>query len=251
MRNVGQANSAVRGCNPWSWWNSSFTSTPGACYNWCSQNSANACEWSQNGDCYVEFGAGCYVQGGFPGWWAAVLGTTPPPNQEEISLPVILRSQDTSMWCWAASGQMGMAFLGTFVAQCTQANDRFGRTDCCNIALCPTPATNHACVQGGWPEFGRYGFSFNTREAALSWDELRGQMATARSAVAFSWQWVGGGGHMMVARGIRVLADGSRMVEVNDPWAPCQGDHSFVTYDAYVSIPGQYTHWRDYFNIAR
>ena len=54
-------------------------------------------------------------------------------------LPVTLHPQETGMWCWAASGQMVMDYLGTSPSQCTQANNRFGRTDCCTIDLCPLP----------------------------------------------------------------------------------------------------------------
>ena len=67
-----QADSAVRGCDGWYWWSPVYQPDAGACYNLCAQNGANACEWYANGDCYVEFGTGCHVEGGFPGWWAAV-----------------------------------------------------------------------------------------------------------------------------------------------------------------------------------
>lgn len=67
-----QPDSAVRGCSNWSWWSPVYQPDPASCHTYCAQNGANACEWNQNGDCYVEFGSGCYVQGGFPGWWAAV-----------------------------------------------------------------------------------------------------------------------------------------------------------------------------------
>ena len=67
-----QRDSAVRGCSNWSWWSPVYQPDPGSCHAYCSQNGANACEWNENGDCYVEFGTGCSVQGGFPGWWAAV-----------------------------------------------------------------------------------------------------------------------------------------------------------------------------------
>ena len=30
------------------------------------ENAANACEWRPNGNCWVEFGTGCYVEGGNP-----------------------------------------------------------------------------------------------------------------------------------------------------------------------------------------
>jgi hypothetical protein len=68
-----QANSAVRGCSDWWWWSPVYQPDPGSCYTYCAQNGASACEWNENGDCYVEFSSGgCSVQSGFPGWWAAV-----------------------------------------------------------------------------------------------------------------------------------------------------------------------------------
>ena len=56
------------------------------------------------------------------------------------ALPVLLRPQETNMWCWAASGQMVMQFLGKNVDQCDEANKRFGLITCCDA---PTAA---ACV---------------------------------------------------------------------------------------------------------
>lgn len=69
-----EADSAIRGCTDWSWWNAVYQPTANACYDYCAQNGADACEWSTSGNCYVEFGNGCYVQPGFPGWYAAVFG---------------------------------------------------------------------------------------------------------------------------------------------------------------------------------
>jgi len=74
------------------------------------------------------------------------------------TLPVTLISQETSMWCWAASGEMTAEYIaGGNVQQCVEANARFGRTDCCNS---PTPT---ACIEGGWPD-GLYA------SAGLAWD---------------------------------------------------------------------------------
>ncbi|HEU5133580.1 MAG TPA: WSC domain-containing protein [Steroidobacteraceae bacterium] len=67
-----QPDSAVRGCSNWTWWAPVHKPDAASCRAYCVQNSANACEWFANGDCYVEFGSGCQVQGGFPGWSAAV-----------------------------------------------------------------------------------------------------------------------------------------------------------------------------------
>ena len=157
--------------------------------------------------------------------------------------PVTLRPQETSMWCWAASGEMAMDFLGTNVTQCDQANKRFSRNDCCNA---PVPG---ACVNGGWPEFNKYAFTVeHTTDAALSWAQVRSEIFCAKRPFAFAWHWNGGGGHMMIGRGY-VTLEGVNYVYINDPWAPNVGDQRIITYDAYVSGAG-YTHWDDYFRIA-
>lgn len=160
------------------------------------------------------------------------------------SQQVTLRSQETSMWCWAASGEMIMDFLGVNVSQCDEANKRFSRTDCCNS---PVP---NACVNGGWPEFDKYGFSFKTTsDAPLSWDQTKQQIYCEKKPFAFSWHWSGGGGHMMAVIGY-VSIDGVNYVTINDPWPPNVGDQRTITYDAYVSGSG-YTHWNDYYDIIK
>ncbi|HEV8139861.1 MAG TPA: papain-like cysteine protease family protein [Pyrinomonadaceae bacterium] len=166
---------------------------------------------------------------------------TPEPIATQ---PVTLRPQETSMWCWAASGEMCMDFLGGNVSQCDEANKRFSRTDCCNN---PVPG---ACVNGGWPEFDKYGFSsVHTSDAALTWAQVKDQIYCQKKPFAFSWHWSGGGGHMMVVRGY-VTLDGVNYVYVNDPWAPNVGENRIQTYDSYVSGSG-YTHWDDYYNVTK
>jgi len=166
------------------------------------------------------------------------------PNKTIGSQPVILRSQETGMWCWAASGQMCMEFLGTNVTQCDEANKRFGRNDCCNS---PVPT---GCVNGGWPEFDKYNFTFSTTsDAALSWDALQTQIYCRSKPIAFSWHWNGGGGHMMVVTGYAVI-NNVNYVSINDPWAPNVGNQRFITYDEYVS-GSDHTHWNDYYDITK
>ncbi len=165
---------------------------------------------------------------------------TPPDNG---STNVILRAQQTNMWCWAASGQMVMEFLGKNVSQCDEADKRFSHNDCCNS---PTPAP---CIQGGWPEFDKYGFAFQTTsDTALSWDELRAEIATHNRPFAFSWHWIGGGGHMMVVRGF-LTVDGKRFVSINDPWPPNIGDQRDITYEEFIEGP-DHTHWNDYYAVT-
>ncbi|UCE25148.1 MAG: hypothetical protein JSU74_03620 [Candidatus Zixiibacteriota bacterium] len=163
-----------------------------------------------------------------------------------ISLAVTIHPQETGVWCWAASGQMVMDYLGHNVTQCTQANNRFGRTDCCTTR----PA---ACVNTGWPEFAKYDFSFDrTSDAALSWNNLKKQISTSsyceKKPFCFSWHWNGGGGHMMVAMGYKTVGT-TNWVEMIDPLPVNIGDQRFITYNAYVSGTG-YTHWDDFYNIT-
>src|ERR1043166_4066993 len=85
------------------------------------------------------------------------------------SQPVPITGQHTDSWCWAASGEMTMNFLGASppVTQCDEANKRFGRSDCCNSA---TPTD---CIHGGWPEYDKYGFTASvTSDAPLSFAEI-------------------------------------------------------------------------------
>ena len=110
-----------------------------------------------------------------------------------------------------------MNFLGANIQQCDEANKRFGRTDCCNASV-PT-----ACVNGGWPEFDKYGFKSDiTSDAALSFESIKKQIYCSKKPIAFSWHWTGGGGHMMVITGYLVM-DGVQYVTVNNPWAPNVG----------------------------
>ncbi len=169
--------------------------------------------------------------------------------EKATSLAVPLHPQETSWWCWAASAQMCMDFLGHNIAQCVQANNRLGFADCCNN---PTPAH---CIQGGWPEFPKYDFSADhTTDAALSWDQVKKQISPGASPCrgtpfCFTWHWPGGSGHVMVAIGYKT-EEGENFVEVNDPGPPNVGDHYWITYDYYVEHPGHHTHWDDYYNIT-
>ncbi|MDA9415287.1 hypothetical protein XI07_16055 [Bradyrhizobium sp. CCBAU 11445] len=168
-----------------------------------------------------------------------------------MELQVTLRPQKTGMWCWAASGQMVMEYLGKSVEQCIQANYRLHRSDCCNS---PTP---DECVSGGWPEFERYGFQFKrTNGTPLTWNQLRSQLAAKKvgepcsfTPFAFSWRWIGNGGHMMVATGYTTTPDGKNYVHVNDPWEPNIGATRTILYEVYDQLPGDHTHWDDFYDI--
>ena len=175
------------------------------------------------------------------------------PQNTQVSLPLGRRHQETNMWCWAASGEMVMDFLGTNVTQCDQANRRFGYNECCNS---PVPSK---CVMGGWPEFTKYGYqNARTSNTALTWEQIVDQIDPAPdssgnkkdpSPIAFSWKWSGGGGHMMVAYGYAVV-DGKRYVFIHDPWPPNVGVSKCIPYEEYVS-GSNYTHWDDFYDIRK
>lgn len=166
---------------------------------------------------------------------------TPEPLASQA---VSLRGQETPVWCWAASGEMCMDFLGTDVSQCDEANKRFSRTDCCHS---PRPA---ACVNTGWPEFDKYGFTFDrTSNTPLTWDQLKEQIYCKHKPFAFSWHWSGGGGHMMVVKGYAEVG-GTNWVYYENPLPVGAGAHEFKTYPDWVSGTG-YTHWDDFYNINK
>lgn len=158
-------------------------------------------------------------------------------------LPVSLHPQQTGKWCWAASGQMVMSYLGVHIAQCEQANRYFARTDCCD-ARRPTD-----CVAGGIHDFDGYGFSYDTINGALSWTAIKEQIDTRRTPFTFGWQWTGGGGHRLVATGYQVIS-GQNWVHIYDPSLPNEGTEEDLLYDDFVS-GDTYTHGWDYYNIAR
>lgn len=165
-----------------------------------------------------------------------------PPTLSSQS--VTLRAQENSNWCWAASGEMVMDFLGGDVSQCQQANQRLSRSDCCNS---PLPG---GCNTTGWPEFTANGYSFDrTSNAPLSWDDVRDQIHCEEKPFAFSWHWPGGGGHMMVVYGY-VTVGGVNYVSIYDPLPVNVGTDTIYTYDYYNTSPGHHTHWDDFYNVT-
>jgi hypothetical protein len=195
--------------------------------------------------------------------FAASLATANGVAAQLRILPVNLEWQKTDEWCWASSGQMIMNYIGPqYVPQCYEANQEFGRKDCC---ACPTP---DQCVNPGWPQFSTW--NFNSTETpngvALTWPQLEGQI-NGNKPFAFAWAWNGGGGHMMVARGyfrLEFIGIDLKWVLVNNPWPPTSrcavgsnaagpfgGDIEFDDYSEFVGGPGfDHTHMADIYDIS-
>jgi hypothetical protein len=183
---------------------------------------------------------------------------TNAPQTTSSLLDVPLDPQLQSEWCWAASAEMVMAYLGTNVEQCAQANYLFGRTDCCTNADSAEDLSE--CNQPGWPNWSYWGFSFEETAigTALSFAQLQTEIAANRP-VGFAWSWSTGGGHYMVATGTEVGDDGTQYVTINDPWAPNIGDQVTLTYTDWVAGPAgtdstatvSYTHMADDYGITQ
>ncbi len=168
-----------------------------------------------------------------------------PPYEDSKVLAVTLWPQETSQWCWAASGQMCMDFLGNNVSQCTQANNRFGLTGCCNATI------PNNCVNGGWPEFNKYNFtSLNTTNAPLSWDKIRSEIDCKNRPITYTWHWPGTSGHMVAIVGYSTgECNDEKFLHINNPLPVNVGSNYTITYDAYVAGDPGSSHWNDYYEI--
>ena len=172
------------------------------------------------------------------------------PNSVQDTLGTVLRGQEAYFWCWAASGEMVMEHLGDTITQCKEANELFGRRDCCNSTI------PDSCDDGGWPEFEKYGFSADTtRNEALPWEEIKKQIGCRGTPFCVTWRWADsegqptGGGHMMVISAYKT-EDGGEWVKILDPLPVDTGSARWIRYSEYVSGPG-HNHWDDFYNIER
>jgi hypothetical protein len=143
---------------------------------------------------------------------------------------------------------MIMASLGNDVPQCQQVSDRIMKTDSIQMDCCQHP---DQCNRTGWPLFEKYGFDRKTSTdgSPQSMQDIQSEL-DAGHPFAFSWQYYGGGGHMMVATQI-VQSNAGPQIWVNDPDKTADGDSGAMVYDTYNADPNWYTHWRDYFNIVK
>jgi hypothetical protein len=183
-----------------------------------------------------------------------------------VILPLTLHWQQTSEWCWAASGQMVMDFLGPRdVPQCYQANQHYPRNDCCS---CPTP---DECVKPGWPDFSTWGYNSTETQwgTPLSWSQVMDEIDSGRP-FTFDWAWNGGGSHVMVAYGYlnfdfpgfpflstnwvflaNPLPPQGRCGTGENASGPFGGDDEVVTYSEFVGGPGyDHTHGADIYNVS-
>ena len=166
-------------------------------------------------------------------------------------LPDAVRPQETNNWCWAGTTQMLAEHFGLTVTQCSLANHRFNKTNCCTGqnagATCPK---TDDCNQPGWPELDFAGLKFSETSTALSWTALRRQLYCKKKPMGFAYGTPGVVGHVVVVKGYLNLL-GREYVVLNDPWAPCQGQVRLITYAEYADPAGTATHWNTWYDIDK
>ena len=168
------------------------------------------------------------------------------PAAQPLDVPFI--PQCYTKWCWAASGQMIMKFLGENVLQCDQADSSppTGHSQCCVPCHQDPPL---ACRRDGEPDFNRYGFEYQVEDGPSGLDEARitKELDSGRPLGYYSHLISDGGGHIVVLYGYR--RSPSLYLYVRDPL-----DHSVagLSYDEYVGGPGHsYEHCRTYYGLRR
>jgi hypothetical protein len=164
------------------------------------------------------------------------------------SQSVNLRPQETNNWCWAATTEMIAETMGVSLDQCDLANDRFGRTDCCE-GSCPK---NDDCNMPGWTMFTETGATYDSSSTPLSWNALKEEIYCDGKPMAYAYGPKSGGvGHVLVIYGYAELGSSGSMryLFLKDPWSPCNGQDRSITYDEY-SNSGTTDHWETMHNIT-
>jgi hypothetical protein len=173
-----------------------------------------------------------------------------PPDR--WSLPVELHPQETQCWCWAATGQMTMAYFGKNVSQSEQANLAFHRKDCGEM---PTP---RPCIKTGEILIKPFGFKYDLATKPLSESAIMYQIHGLRKPIPFAWRFPGGGGHASIVVGYAWQDDGTFLVECLDPFPLAGkdkrswggGQRLFIPYARWIG-DFDHTFGHAYFNITR
>lgn len=152
---------------------------------------------------------------------------------QSYQLSVPLKVQEHSQWCWAGASQMILSYKGKSVTQCAEANYALGINYACgnssfnwnNYANQPNSTNAISSILNHWG----VGASV-TGVLSQSWSNY---YINGNHPYAILWQWTGGGGHFVVARGY----SGSYLF-INDPW-PGNGSYT-RTYASTVRASDRY-----------
>lgn len=151
------------------------------------------------------------------------------PGAESQTLTI--KPQETNSWGWAAVTEMITTFLGHGETQCELANQKFGKTNCCQSEKdCPK---NLHCNMPGWTMFSESGFDFKSSSSPLSWNAIKEQIYCNKQPLSYAYgQKSGGIGHVVVIYGYAEVG-GEKYLLIKDPWEPCKGNDRIITYQSY------------------
>jgi len=213
-----------------------------------------------------------------------VLAAAPASGREacqERTLSLRYAPQASTNWCWAASGEMTMEWLGSEpnrVCQCRQAEEVLGVAGCCATPGSCAPAADAParCDAARWPAFVErpdlYGYVYKTTCDAFSnrlddeacdmrplgWFELTAEICAGRPVLAALRSPGSLRGHLVVVKGFS--SHGGRRVLVVDPRRLCPLDREcegeldeglWITYDEFVSGWSGLAHWVDFYGLRR
>lgn len=153
--------------------------------------------------------------------------------QDFEKLDVDLCSQHASIWCWAAASQMISCSVTNCYDQYEFADDASRPSAVCRGSVCATGYGPSArCLQRSYPGVALKKKKILQRKIsrALTWCEIKAEIAAGNRPVAFSWAWEGGKAHSMVVAGI---AENPRRLAILDPLPCCRGDHRVFSYHEY------------------
>jgi hypothetical protein len=193
-------------------------------------------------------------------FWSAAAAACDPPAS--FQLPFTPYAQQTSDWCWAASGQTTMnSIRPNSVGKQCEAVSRVvrarggGEVDCCK------PTTPLKCrIASDVPPYAEYKFDFSVEpeDRVLSFEEIKRQIYCQKKPFAFSWLWKPRyfSGHMMVVVGYKEQG-GEKFVRFFNPSPsdPSEGPVTrrgrlkFLTYDEYLE-DSKHLHAQAFYNIS-
>ena len=200
---------------------------------------------------------------------------------QERTLGLRYSPQAREHWCWAASSEMVLEFLGEPSAracQCRQAQAVLGTTGCCAGPRSCLPGADmpDRCDQPRWPAFAEkpalYGFDFRTTCDALpgrqndeacegrpiGWQELTDEVCVGRPVIAVLHVPGSATGHAIVVKGFSTHPN--RRVLVVDPAGACppgrdcegELDEGFwLSYEEFAAGWDGRAHWVDFYGIRR
>ena len=171
-------------------------------------------------------------------------------REPALGVPAITYdSQQTDSWCWAASAEMILKYLGVrpppSTAQCDQAtNDLGAGHDCCDNRY----MKSIGCTLPGYPNWGRFGLTAHSYpKVPLPWDTIRTEISRWHRPLLGSEKVIGMDDHAFVVYGFAANG-GSPVLYVTDPY-PKRGPHTILAYGEYVRQRDKYL--RDDFHLVK